>query len=185
MIECVMGGRNTMDTIEEILRSNLKPKEKQAKLVEAVGSGTVSAKEFIAFFTLASYVDKGVCADAMKHISGRKPEILAPHIGLLFEYINHKAPSVKWGIQETIGNLAAKYPDETALAVPYLLQNTVEDGINTTVIRWCAAYCLSEIAKHCVKARRELVPKIKEIVRKETNSSVRNVYLNALKHIEK
>jgi len=173
-----------MGSIEAVLRSNLKPKEKQAKLTEAVCSGVVSDKEFIDFFTSASYVDKGTCADVMKHVAELKPEILAPHIDLLAEYINHMAPRVKWGIQEAIGNLAAKYPDKTARAVPYLLQNTVENGINTTVIRWCAAFSLSEIMKHCAQARQELVPKIKEIVRKEKNNGVRNVYLKALKHIE-
>ena len=173
-----------MDTIEEILRSNLKPKEKQAKLTEGLCGGAINNKEFIDFFTSASYVDKGTCADVMKHVAELKPEILAPYIDLLVEYINHKAPSVKWGIQEAIGNLAAKYPDKTARAVPFLLQNTVENGINTTVIRWCAAFSLSEIMKHCAPAREELVPKIKEIIGKEKNNGVKNVYLKALKHIE-
>lgn len=36
-----------MSKIEEILQSKIKPKEKQTKLVEAVVSGKVSAKEFI------------------------------------------------------------------------------------------------------------------------------------------
>jgi hypothetical protein len=35
------------------------------------------------------------------------------------------------------------------------LQNTVENKENTTVIRWCAAYGLSEIAKHNTKAQKE------------------------------
>ena len=62
---------------------------------------------------------------------------------------------------------------------------TNENKINTTVIRWGAAYSLSEIAKHSIKAQKELVPRIKEIVRKEKNNGVKNVYLKALKIIEK
>ena len=174
-----------MDKIEEILHSNLKPKEKQTKLVEAVCNGKIQNKEFIEFFKSASDVDKGTCADAIKHISEQKPEILAPHIDTLVEYINYKAPRVKWGVPEAIGNLAKKYPDKVIQAIPCLLKNTVENKINTTVIRWCAAYGLSEIARHNPKAQKELTLRMKEIIKKESNNGVKNVYLKALKDIEK
>jgi len=174
-----------MNTIETILISAMKPKEKQSALVEAVCGGSVKANELIDFFISASYVDKGSCADAMKHIAERKPEILEPHIDTLVQYINHKAPRVKWGVSEAIGNCAAKFPDKTACAVPYLLRNTVENEINTIVVRWCAAYGLSEIALHCEKARKELVPEMKKLAEKEKNNGVRNVFLNTLKKIER
>ncbi len=173
-----------MGKIEEILQSDLKPKEKQAKLVEAVCNGKIKDKEFIEFFKSASDVDKGTCADAMKHISEQKPEILAPYIDILVGYINYKAPRVNWGVSEAIGNLAKKYPDKVVQAIPYLLQNTVENNMNTTVIRWCAAYGLSEIAKNNTKAQKELILRIKEIVKKEKNNGVKNVYLKALKTID-
>jgi hypothetical protein len=174
-----------MGKIEEILHSNLKPKEKQTKLVETVCNGKIQDKEFIKFFKSAPDVDKGTCADAMKHISEQKPEILAPYIDILVEYINYKAPRVKWGVPEAIGNLAKKYPDKVIQAIPYLLQNTVENNMNTTVIRWCAAYGLSEIAKNNTKAQKELILRLREIVKKEKNNGVKNVYLKALKDIEK
>ena len=121
----------------------------------------------------------------MKHVSEQKPEILAPYIDTLVEYINHKAPRVKWGVSEAIGNLALKYPDEVVMAIPFLLRNTVGNETNTTVIRWCAAYSLSEIAKHSAKARNALVPEMKNIIIKEKNTGVRNVYVKALKLLEK
>lgn len=173
-----------MNAIETILMSAMKPKEKQTALVEAVCGGAVKAKELIDFFISASYLDKGSCADAMKHIAERKPEIMEPHIDTLVQYINHKAPRVKWGVSEAVGNCAAKYPDKSALAIPFLLRNTVENEINTIVVRWCAAYALSEIALHCVKARKELVPEMKRLAEKEKNNGVRNVYLKVLKSIE-
>ena len=177
--------RNNMDKIEVILQSNLKPKEKQAKLVEAICNGKIKDKEFIEFFKSAPDVDKGTCTDVMKHISGQKPEILAPYIDILVKYINYKAPRVKWGVPEAIGNLAKKYPDKVVKAIPCLLQNTVENKINTTVIRWCAAYGLSEIAKYNTEAQKELIPRIKEIAKSEKNNGVKKVYLKALKYIEK
>jgi hypothetical protein len=174
-----------MDPIETILQSAMKPKEKQAALVEAVCSGAVKSGELMAFFTSASYVDKGSCADAMKHIAERAPEVLAPYIDTLAPYINHKAPRVKWGVSEAIGNCAGKYPDKTIAAIPYLMRNTAADEINTTVVRWCAAFGLSEIALHCVKARNELVPEMKKLVEREKNNGVKNLYLKALQSIEK
>ncbi|GFO97769.1 hypothetical protein ig2599ANME_1979 [groundwater metagenome] len=44
--------------------------------------------------------------------------------------------------------------------------------MNTTVTRWCAAYGLSEIAKHNTKAQKELILRIKEIVKKEKNNKI-------------
>lgn len=173
-----------MNTVETILKSTTKPKDKQTALVDAVCSGAINGAEFMDFFISASYVDKGSCADAMKHIAERNPEILGPYIETLVQYINHKAPRVKWGVSEAIGNCAGKFPDKTAAAIPFLLRNTVEDEINTTVVRWCAAYGLTEIALHCIKARKELIPEIKKLAEKEKNNGVRNVYLKALQSIE-
>lgn len=95
-----------MSIIEEILHSNLKPKEKQTQLVEGICTGKIKGKEFIEFFKYASDNDKGTCADAMKHVSEQKPEILAPYIDLLVGYITYKAPRVKWGVPEALGNLS-------------------------------------------------------------------------------
>jgi len=174
-----------MGKIEEILRSESRPKERQKELADSLCSGKIKPKEFINFFKSAGDVDKGSCADAMKRVSAQKPAVLAPYIGVLVEYINYRAPRVKWGVSEAVGNLAGKYPDRAAGAVPSLLLNAVESKVNTTVVRWCAAYALSEIAKHCKKARKELVPEIMRIAENETNTGVKNVYLKALKIIGK
>lgn len=174
-----------MNKIEEILQSKIKPKEKQIKLVEAVVSGKVSAKEFMTFFKSAKDVDKGTCADAMKHISVAKPEILAPHIPVLIKYVNYELPRVKWGVPEAIGNLSKDYPEQTAKAISVLLKNTTDDKINTTVIKWCAAYALAEIAKNNSKTRKQLLPIFEKLIKSEKNNGVKNVYIKALKAIEK
>lgn len=171
--------------IEEILGSSVKPKEKQTKLVEAVLSGAVLSDIFFEYFESAKDSGKGYCADAMKHISAEKPEMLAPYIEKLIEYINYKLPRVKWGVQEAIGNMSKEYPDQTAKAIPNLLKNTTDDSINTTVIKWCAAYALTEIAKNNPSTRDQLVPIFAEIIDREANNGVRNVYIKALKKIEK
>jgi hypothetical protein len=174
-----------MTKIDEILQSKIKPKEKQTKLVEAVVSGKIPVKEFMAFFESAKDTDKGTCADVLKHISAQKPALLAPYIDKLIEYINFELPRVKWGVPEAIGNMAKDYPDKVTKAIPNLLVNTTDDKINTTVIKWCAAFALSEIAKHNLKTRKQLLPIFEKIIKKEKNNGIKNVYVKALKVIEK
>jgi hypothetical protein len=100
------------------------------------------------------------------------------YIDDLVDYINYKAPRVKWGVPETIGNLAQKYPTEVEKAIPRLLVNTKD---KSTVVRWCAAFALTEIAKSDPAIRKELGSKIEEIVQNEDNNGVKNVYLKALR----
>jgi hypothetical protein len=171
--------------IKEILESKTKPKEKQKILVETVLSRTIPIEEFIEYFISASDKDKGNCADAMKHISAENPEILAPYIETIIDYINYKAPRVKWGIPESIGNMAQLYPAETAKAIPFLLKNTSNDNNNTTVIKWCAAFALTNIAINNSEAANDLIPIFQEFIRTESNIGVRNVYVKALKEIDK
>ena len=171
-----------MTIIENILKLNIKPKEKQQKLVEAVLNGKIKGKDLIEFFKSASDVNKGTCSDVMKHVSEQKPEILAPFIDDLLGYITYKASRVKWGVPESIGNMAKKYPDKVEKAIPKLLQNTKD---KSTVVRWCAAYALSEIAKYNSKKQKELISIFLDIVKKEKNNGVKNVYIKTLKILQK
>ena len=174
-----------MNQIEEILRQKTKPREKQILLVEAVVSKKIVTNDFFMFFESASDVDKGTCADVMKHISVTDPSFLLPYIDILIHYINYKAPRVKWGIPEAIGNMAKVSPDKVEKAIPNLLENISDDEINTTVIRWCSAFALTEIAKYNSKTRKQLIPIFEKQILDEKNNGVKNVYVKAMKAIEK
>jgi len=121
----------------------------------------------------------------MKHVSAQKPALLAPYIDTLIEYINFEPPRVKWSVPEAIGNMAKDYPDKVVKAIPNLLKNTTDDKINTTVIKWCAAFSLAEIAKHYSKTRKQLVPIFEKIIKSEKNNGMKNVYVKVLKVIGK
>jgi hypothetical protein len=92
---------------------------------------------------------------------------------------------VKWGVPEAIGNMAKDFPDDVVKAIPFLLKNITDEEFNTTVIRWCSAFALCEIARYNVKTRKQLVPLFEKLIIEETNNGVRNVYVKALKAIEK
>ena len=168
--------------IVDILQSKRKPKEKVDLLVENIIKNKELFEELIEILKKGTDVEKGTCADVMKHVTKDKPEIAAPYINEMIEYINYKASRVKWGIPESIGNMAQKFSQEVEKAVPKLFINTKEES---TVVRWCAAFALTEIAKYNPKLQKELISQFNKILKKETNNGVRNVYLKALKIIEK
>ena len=118
----------------------------------------------------------------MKHISEAAPEILAPYTADLIEFINYPVPRVKWGVSEAIGNISRKYPEKVEGAIPKLLLNTKDAS---TVVKWCAAYGLTEIAKSNSKTHKQLIPFFELMSKSEKNNGVRNVYLKALKVLQK
>ena len=172
-----------METIREILDSKKKPKEIVSISSERILKNPKLFDELMTIFKTGSDVEKGTCADIMKHVTAENPEIAEPFVEELIGYINYKAPRVKWGVPESIGIIAKKSPKKVEKAIPFLLKNTPENKDNSTVIRWCAAYALSEIAK--ASEDKNLITKIKDISEKETNNGVKNVYLKAIKQIEK
>ena len=168
--------------IKEILNSLMKPKEKVSKIVESIKKDDTMFEQLMEIFRTGSDVEKGTCAEVMKFVSKDNPEIVVTYIDELIDNINHKASRVKWGIPESIGNLAQKYPKEVQNAIPNLLKNAKD---KSTVVRWCAGYAISEIVKYNSEVRDELIQKINEIINQEKNNGVKNVYLKALKHINK
>jgi hypothetical protein len=171
--------------IEEIIQQRIKPKEKQTMLVDAIVSKAISTDDFIIFFESASDTDKGLCADVMKHVSAQSSSMLVPYIDILVHYINYKASRVKWGVPETFGNMAKDYPDIVEKSIPYLLENITDNKINTTVIKWCSAFALGEIAKYNHRSRKQLIPIFEKYIQEEKNNGVRNVYIKAMKAIAK
>jgi hypothetical protein len=174
----------SMGQIETLLGLKVKPNDKRTKIVKGILAKDISIREFIAFFEGASDVDKGTCADVMKQISTERPDVLVGSVDVLIRYINYKAPRVKWGLPEAIGHMAKEYPDQVEKAIPFLLRNITDRIDNTTVIRWCSAFALAEIAKSNPHTRKQLLPIFRERIEGEKNNGVRNVYVKALKVIE-
>ena len=169
-----------MDKIKEVLSEKGKPKEKVDKITQIIIEKPDNINNLISNFMHGTDVEKGTYATVLKQVSSTNPEIVEPFIDDLFDFINNNSNRVKWGIPETIGNLAEKYPKRVDKAIPKLLINT-ED--KSTVVRWCAAYAISNIALHNLDVREELVGKINLILEKEENNGVKNVYIKALKKI--
>jgi hypothetical protein len=169
-----------MGAIREVLESDKKPKEKVNLLAQKIREDKKLFDQLIECFKAGSTTDKGNCIEAMETISEDQPSIILPHLDLIIENLNAAAPRVKWEAARVLGNVAHQYPAEASRAVPKLFDNIGDSG---TVVRWSTAYALSEIAKADPRSRKELIPKFREILRKEKNNGVRNIYVKALELI--
>jgi hypothetical protein len=169
-----------MEKIRQVLESDMKHKEKVALLTEKVVKSKKLIVDLIELLKTGSDVERGTSAEVLKFVSKEKPEIVISYLDTLIEYIDYKAPRVRWGVPESIGNLASAYPDSVDGAIPKLLGNTKD---KSTVVRWCAAYALTEIAKHNPKTHKQLLSMFQEFIDNEKNNGVRNVYVKALKVI--
>lgn len=168
------------DIIQSILSSEMKHKEQVARLVELAKADDGILAQLCEMLRTSRDVEKGTVAEVMKFVSKDCPERLLPYIDLLIEYIDYRAPRVRWGCPESLGNMAVKYPHEVAGAIPKLLSN-LED--KSTVVRWCAAFALTEIAKYSPQKQDELAEKFHQLIQTESNNGVRNLYVKALKEI--
>lgn len=172
----------TNNIIKEILASDKKHKEKVALITEKVKQDKHLVAALFELLKTGNDVEKGTAAEVMKFVSKDKPEMMVSYIDILIEYIDYKAPRVRWGCPESIGNLAKKYPDKVDKAIPKLFANLKD---KSTVVRWCAAFALTEIAKYSSKKQKELVAKFQNLIKTEQNNGVKNVYIKAIKEIEK
>lgn len=174
-----------MNVLEEIRSSGKNPKELVTFLAEGAKRDGKLLGQLDDCLKIGSVVERGICMEALEYVSKDRPELVKPpRLDAVIEHLNDEdAPKVKWEAARVVGNVAQKFPAEASKAVPKLLLNAKDKG---TVVRWSAAYALSEIAKHNdAKMRKSLLPKIAEMAKNERNNGVRTVYLKALKSLEK
>ncbi|MHA1685943.1 MAG: HEAT repeat domain-containing protein [Candidatus Heimdallarchaeaceae archaeon] len=167
-------------TIEDILKLKKKPKEIVELLAEDLKNNKNLMKELINYFEKSTNAEKGHCMEALEYITKEDPEFVWEHLGFVIQHINDSSPRVKWESARIIGNIAHRFPDRLNEAVPKLLENTKD---KSTVVRWSAAFALTKIAKS--NPELQLTAIFNEIVKREPNKGVKNIYLKYLNAIEK
>ncbi|RLF38738.1 MAG: hypothetical protein DRN12_07980 [Thermoplasmata archaeon] len=170
-----------MSEIEEILKSKKKPKETVELLAEALRHDRKLIDEMIRCFENGITSEKGNCMEAIEYVTKEKPEFAESCIDFVIAHINDETPRVKWEASRIIGNIAKIFPDKTREAIPKLLKNTYDKG---TVVRWSAAFALTEIGKNNLELQGELTLEFKKILDREGNNGVRNIYLRYLRNAE-
>jgi hypothetical protein len=168
-------------SVHAMLSSKKAHKEIVLAATKAVLRNKGAISEAIEILQQGSDVERGTISEVLKYVSAEQPEIVVPYMDVIIEHIDDKAPRVRWGCPESIGNVAKKYPGKVEGAIPKLVGNLKD---KSTVVRWCAAYALSEIIKTNKKRKKELMELFHGIMAKENNYGVRNVLITALKEVE-
>jgi HEAT repeat protein len=159
-----------------------KPKELNERLVSEVEKDRRLVADIFNALEAGNDKEKGVCLEVLETVTQKHPDWCADRLPAVIKFIDHKAPRVKWESSRVVANLAPRFPEEAAEAIPMLLANASDKG---TVVRWSAAFALGEIIKHNEKEKKSLLARVDAILKKENNSGVRNVYLKAMKALEK
>jgi hypothetical protein len=168
----------TMQSLQEILKSKIKPKEKMTLLAETIKTNPALLDDIISQFPKLSDGDKGNCLSAMQAVSLENIDIILPYSGFIIKCLDTKGNRIRWEAAETVGNIARKHLDKVIGAIPAILKLTTDEG---TVVRWSGAKALCEIAIADTENSANLIPKLKAMAAKEENSGVKKTYLKTLK----
>jgi len=173
---------NLMQLLDTIRSSTKKRKVLLVELSEKAKKDKSLLNDFTKCLEEGNPVEKGICMEILEYVTHENPEAGVQYIDCAVVYLNYESPLVKWESARVIANLAAKYPEKAAKAIDKLMANTKDKG---TVVRWSTALAIGEIAKYNKKVQSDLVKKMEGLIKKESNSGVKNVYLKALKVITK
>jgi hypothetical protein len=165
---------------QEILNDKgVKPKIKTETLCKWILNNPEKIEELIDFSKKTKDPIKATCIESIEFATKCKPEI-ATHACLDFvsNTLTEKAPRIKWESAKVVGNIAHLFPDKLDEAITNLLDNSEHSG---TVVRWSAAYAISQILKVNTSHNKELIPAVESIIKREEKNSIKKIYIEALK----
>jgi HEAT repeat protein len=171
-----------MNVLDEIRGSKKKPKELVNYLAHEVKTENKLMEQLARCLEEGSSVEKGMCAEVMELVTKDRPELAVNYLEDVIKHIDDKEPRMKWETSRIVANVSGIAPEKAANAIPKLLMNTQDKG---TVVRWSAAFALTEILRNNSNCRKEIVPKLTEIANSEQNNGVKKIYLKTLKTIGK
>ena len=131
-------------------------------------------------FRSASGSDQGTIMAALENISRKRPDLVAIHAGFVVDHLEDSLPRVRWEASRVVGNLAGPNTPVLRSAVPALLRNARHEG---TVVRWSAAFALTQLALGDTVLGRELLPQLTELAHREAGGGIRKMYEKALKRL--
>lgn len=171
-------------TIDELLEDKaLKPKEKTEAISKWLLDKSLPLDELLAFAKKQKDPAKATCIEAIEYATKLSPEIAEETVlAFVTSTLIAKAPRVKWESAKVIGNIAHLFPTKLEKSIDNLLANTSHEG---TVVRWCTAFALVRILKLKTKHNKNLLPFLETICEKEEKNSIKKIYLNATKKIQK
>lgn len=161
----------------------LKPKQKTETLCQLLLDKQLSIAELIEFAEPAKDPIKATCIEAMEFVTQKQPDWLDK---TAFTFVTNtltvKAPRIKWESAKVVGNTAHLHQTQLDEAIKNLLMNTKHEG---TVVRWSAAFALTEILKLKTKHNTYLLQELEQICELEEKNSIKKIYLKGFKELAK
>ncbi len=168
-----------MDFTETLGDKSTKPKEKTETLSKWLIANPKKINHLIEFAVSSKDPFKATCIEAIEFATKTNPKIATINcLDFITNSLYEKAPRVKWESAKVIGNIASIFPEKLNEAIKYLLINSEHTG---TVVRWSAAYALSEIIKLKTKMNKDLIPAAEAIIKREEKSSIKKIYQESIK----
>ena len=170
--------------IQELLKDKTRrPKEKTQIISDWILKNELPIDELLSVAENSKDPVKATCIEAIEYSTKENPNIAEEMVlDFVFKTLNEKAPRVIWESAKVIGNIIHLYPNYIEMAIKNLIVTTEHSG---TVVRWSAAYALSEILKLKTNANKTLLPTIESIIDKEEKDSIKKIYQKAIKEVLK
>jgi hypothetical protein len=171
-----------MSIHEVFSNKEYKAKDHSVILSTQLSNGQITINEILDYAATAKDAAKGSCIEAIELATKQEPAIANKScFDFVTENLDAKAPRIKWESAKVIGNIAPLFEKQLDKAIGKLIVNTEDDG---TVVRWSAAYALSEIIKLNTKRNKDLIPAIEAIMDREEKNSIKKIYQQALKKVK-
>jgi hypothetical protein len=173
------------------------PQEQESSVLQILNDKTIKLKGKMILIsrlllddkiTIAEWIEttrsqkgssKATLIEAIETATKTKPVIIdAKAFEFVSECLAEKLPRVQWESARVIGNTAHLFPKQLKKAVPKLLDNSESES---TVVRWSAAFALSQIIQCNTSLNQELIPAVESILKRENDNAVKKIYLQALK----
>jgi hypothetical protein len=159
----------------------IKLKEKTRLISRLLMDDKITIAEWIETTRSQKGSSRATLMEAMETATKTKPVIIdAKGFEFVSECLAEKLPRVQWESARVIGNTAHLFPKQLKKAIPKLLDNSESGG---TVVRWSAAFALSQIIQCNTSLTKELIPAIESILNRENDNAIKKIYLQALKKI--
>jgi HEAT repeat protein len=170
--------------IEKLLSSKeIKTKAKTETLGKSLLDKSITVKELIEFAQEQKDSPKATCIEALEYATSQDPSVANEKmLQFVTAGLTEKSPRVKWESAKVIGNIARCFPSKLDQPIKQLLVNTEDDG---TVVRWSAAFALSEILMLGTAINKTLLPAIEAICKREEDNAIKKKYLAAIRKVQK
>lgn len=167
-------------TLDELFNNKtIKPKVKTETISKWILDKSLPIDELIAFAEKQKDPAKATSIEAIEFATKQNPNIADETVlNFVTKTLTEKAPRIKWESAKVIGNIAHLYPTKLEKSISNLLENTKHEG---TVVRWSSAYALGEILKLKTNHNTDLLPAIENICEREEKSSIKKIYIDAMK----